>query len=446
MSNKNTKSPFAPIPLSEQLPESCRTFDIFSKLYPDSFKDLFNPKQTKIQYYEKYTKIIPIDRCFCYYQDLGFTILKKDFASGSAGSVSLVEYKGHKYIVKVTKLHHKISIDNEIKYKYKLVNSIKFIGLHTFTLDTIVTYVVNNLFRNKLNVASTIQQYGTSLCPKFGIQVLENANGGDLRSFIIKNEKLLSKHGYIQKIADKPFVRRDLFTNILLQTLSSLLYAQQKLNFIHNDLKLDNVLISYTLDETTGKLRFQTKLADNGKASIKYGDTVIHLNSQTKFDDYEKYFDPNSTYEVPKTFIFKRNSEMSLYYSSFDIYVLFVSLLTEYAYLNTFFYQFDEKSVFYKCWQILFPESDTFKLMKHRVSKIIKNFTRNTARATIVELTGIKLYNNVLPKLVEVLRKDIQSNTSNTSNTSKQNLNNKSLNSKANSTKEHKNESNNLKA
>ena len=429
-----SKSPFEQ---NNQLHDNCRTFDVFTKLYDTSIDTLFDSKQTKAQYYEKYTKIIPIDHCFCYYQSLGFDILKKDFASGSAGSVSLVEYKGHKYILKLTKIHDKLSIDSELNYTLSTINNIKFVGLHTFTLDTIVTYIVNNLFRNKLNVASTIQQYGASLCPKFGIQLFENANGGDLRSFIIKNDKLLTKHGYIQKIADKPFIRRDLFKTILLQTLTSLLYAQTKLNYIHNDLKLDNVLINFTLDETTGKLKLQTKLADNGKASVKFDNTVIFLHKQKKelLSEYDKYFDPASIYEVPRTFVLKRNSEMSLYYSSFDIYLLIVSLLTETAYLNTFFYQFDENSMFYKCWKILFPDPATFDIMTKRVKKIFKNFTKETARASIKELVGIKLYNNVLPKLIKVLSADINSKNSKNSENSENSKNSKNSKNSENSNK-----------
>ena len=405
-----TSSPFDPID-QKSVPESCRTAEIFKSLYSSDILPLFDPTQTKAQFYEKYTKIVPIDRCFCYFQDLGITLIKRDIAHGSVGSISIVEYEDRQYVVKTTKLHTKNepTIAKELNYKFTKLGSLNFVGLNTFTLDTICTYIINNHFRNKLNVSATIHQYGASLCPKFGIQLLEKASGGDLRDFPISHGKKLKKFGYIQEIGSKSFMRRDMLANILLQIMTSILYAQDNLNYLHNDLKADNILISYEIDESTGKIKFQTKLADFGKASVKLGNTVLYFHQQKHemLKDYEKYFDSSQTYEVSKYFVLKRNSEMMLFYKSFDIYLFFISLLTVEPFYNTFFYQFDEKSVFYQCWTTLFPSPETASLLFKRVSKLSQNFTKETARASTKQLVGIILYNDILPKIVKILEKSV---------------------------------------
>ena len=396
-------SPFDPLPNNKAVPEYCRTAEIFKKLYSKDITSLFDSKQTKPQFYEKYSKIVPIDRCFCYFQDLGIELVKKDIARGAHGAISLVKYKDHEYVIKVTNIS---SINSELNYKITTDTTAQtnFVGLKTFTLDTLNSYIINDLFHTQLKIASTIHQYGASICPSNGIQFFEYANGGDLLNFVTKHQPLLEKHGYMQNIADKRFLRRDLFKGILLQILTTLQYAKTKLNFLHNDMKADNIFISYTLDESIGKLRFQTKLADFGKSSVKLGSTVIHPHQQKDITKYAQYFDPSSTYKIPKHFVLVRNQQMSLFYSSFDIYILFMSLLLEESYYNTFFYQFDEKSIFFKCWHILFPDQTVAKEMMRRITLGQQDFTRRTMRSATKQLHDITLHNDILPKLIAVLR------------------------------------------
>jgi len=398
-------SPFDPLPPNKAVPEHCRTAELFRKLYTTDISSLFAADQTPANYYEKFNQIVPIDRCFCYFQELGIEIVKKNISSGSHGTITLVEYKDHKYVVKVSKIS---SIRNELNYKHHTQGDLTFIGLHTFSLDTLSSYIINDLFHTKTKIASTAHQYGSSICPTNGVQFLEYSNGGDLRNFVTNplHRTMLEKHGYVQIIANKPFVRRELLQGILLQILTTLQFAKTKLNLLHNDLKIDNVFISYILDETTGKLRFQTKLADFGKTSVKLGKIVLHFHKQdpAELSKYQTYFDPSATYQIPSNFTLTHNSKMSIYYSSFDIYTLFMSLLLEETYFNTFFYQFDEKSVFFKCWQILFPSSETANKLARRLIISQQNFTRTKMRAAIKQLHNTTLHNDILPKLLQVLK------------------------------------------
>lgn len=400
-------SPFDPLPNNKAVPEYCRTAEIFRKLYSKNISTLFNPKLSKPEFYEKYSQIIPIDRCLCYFQDLGINLVKKNIASGAAGSVSIVEYKDKKYIIKISKLSGDLTLNKEINFKFNSTNTINFVGLRNFTLDVIATYIINNLFYSQLKVASTAHEYAASICPKFGIQLFELANGGDLNSFVTstKNITLLEKYGYIQKIGDISLIRRDMLQGMLLQIMTTLLYAKKRINFLHNDLKADNVLISYKIDEKTGKIRFQTKVADFGKSSVKLGNTVIHEHSQTEFDKYDDYFDDNRTYQVPRNFIFIKNKKMALYYQYFDVYVFFISLLLVPTYFNTFFYKFDEKSIYYKCWKVLFPDDKVAREIINRIQKKQKDFTKEKMRTVISIFMGVTLLNNVLPKIVTILKK-----------------------------------------
>lgn len=396
-------SPFESLPNNKAVPEHCRTAEVFKHLYSKNITPLFDSKQTKPQFYEKYSKIVPIDRCFCYFHDIGVEIVSKNIARDASETISLVKYKNHQYAIKVTTIP---SIRSELNYKFITdpESQINFVGLKTFTLDTITTYIINDAFHTQLKIASTVHQYGASICPSNGIQFLEYVNGGDLRNFVTKHQPLLEKHGYMQTIADKQFLRRDLLKGILLQILTTLQYAKTKLNFLHNDLKADNVLISYTLDESTGKLRFQTKLADFGKSSVKLGSTVIHLHQQKDISKYTTYFDPTTTYKIPTNFVFVRNQQMALYYSSFDVYILFMSLLLEEAYYNTFFYQFDQESVFFKCWNTLFPDQAVADKMMRRITITQQDFTKTTLRTATKQLHDITLHNDILPKLIAVLK------------------------------------------
>ncbi len=424
----SNKSPFDPLPNIPKIPENCMTAKTFTELYSKDLTKFFTPNQTKPEYYEKYTKIIPIDRCFCYFQDLGMTLIKKDIAKGSAGSVSIVGYEDKEYIVKISKLKttNAPTIDTEINYKLTEQDSLTFIGLHTFTEDTIISYIMNDLFRTKLNIASVIHQYGSSICPKFGIQLLEKANGGDLTSFPISHRTTLLKHGYLQQISEKVFMRHDLLEGILLQTLTAILYAKTHLNYLHNDLKADNVLISFTIDESTGKIKFQTKLADFGKASVKIGNTVLYNHKQKSLDNYEKYFDPSQTYIVPKTQLVTRFYTLNLYYTSFDIYFFFMSLLSNDVYFNTFFYLFDQNSIFFKCWEILFPSPDDASHVFKNLANVQSHIFKHRARVAIHQLYGITLRNDILPKLVNLLKQSRETaKPNNAKNSTKNSTSNK---------------------
>lgn len=347
-------SPFDPTGAPPNIPDTCRTAEVFRKLYAGDISKLFT-SQNKDEFYEKINNIVPLDRCFCYFRDLGIEPkpLKNNKHISDKNRIP-VTYEDHPYLITLTKLKtvNSPTLAKELEYELK-ESTVK---LRPLLANILISYMVNYTFLSKLKVASSLHLYGASICPKIAVQFYEYPNGDTLSNFVSSpnTKPLLLKHGYLQQISHKTLIRRDLFQGILLQIFTALSYLQTQLKFHHNNLTAKTTYISFVLDETTGKMRFQTKLANFQKSSITTS------NQKTSFTLVSRESSSSSS-----------SSSSSTTSSETDIYTLIFSLLTLEPFFNTFFHLFDTNSTFYKLWNLLFPDPQTSE-------KYIKKISPNT--------------------------------------------------------------------
>ena len=76
-------------------------------------------------------------------------------------------------------------------------------------------------------------------------------NGGTLQSLI--NEAISAKVDIFEDIAAS--IMRDIFQGLA---------QMHEKNFIHRDLKTDNILLNITVNPDTGRMEYQAKIADFG--------------------------------------------------------------------------------------------------------------------------------------------------------------------------------------
>lgn len=379
-------SPFEPLP--PNIPDTCRTAEVFRKLYAQDLTKLFTNKQTKEQFYEKINQIVPLDRCFCYFRDLG--IEPQTQTQPTNTNEIPVTYEEHPYMIKLTNLTtvNSPTLAKELEYTTNTNTNTKgIIELRPLLNNIIISYVINYTFLSKLKVASSLHLYGASICPKKAVEFYEYANGGSLKDFVLttnphsQTHTLLLKHGYLQQIAHKTLIRRDLFQGILLQLFTALSYLQTQLQFRHNNLTTHTTYISYILDKTTGKLRFQIKLANFQKSTITTNQTdPLTINST----------EASTTQSSPTA----------------DIYTFIFSLLTLEPFFNTFFHLFDSKSTFYKLWQLLFPTSQISE-------KYIKKVSPDTLTPISPSPSDMQTNKKLLVDIIGVLRTSETTNKAN---------------------------------
>lgn len=313
------------------------------------------------------------------------------FGGGKAGIVYRIDYPNGVLVLKsidnvnVNKkgylsLHYIQISDNQGLLSYQSYNSkspdnkiLLYANCDGFATQTCIHMILNEIFKNaKLNnelIDNYVYQYDAFICGKLGYNIMEFAKFGDLSN-------------YLTNYVKTDTISLELAEDIIKQILKPLyILKNDKFGFVHADLKCRNIFVS---ENDNNEPVF--KIADYDKSSITWnsirffnntGNYKIPLsdikpdmyNDESNKETYYYYTLKNNVLIVQKNTMFNPIG----FYTSYDIYTFFYSLMMEPKFFNLFnsYYQIEisNKSnnlpLIYKIWKNLWISDDYHKIMKN---------------------------------------------------------------------------------
>lgn len=251
---------------------------------------------------------------------------------------------------------------------FGLVNN-KYIGLDEFTNETIVGYVIHDLYRgyDMINLGQdfAVLYYYGGICNNLGCDIIEYCDLGTLHDMVTSYKTIQYRGLYnvndpiTSQLTTKILINENVLKIILSQVVAGLHFLIEHIQFVSGDLKPDNIfVISQEVKGTYKSLdvsgNFKCKIADFGKSSctLKRNDDSIRIYNQSYLaNTYDNIFSftPNILndplngpyYIVDETFAVQilprlRHSFIP-YYRSFDYYTFMISLLLIESYYYSFF-------------------------------------------------------------------------------------------------------------
>jgi serine/threonine protein kinase len=273
----------------------------------------------------------------------------------------------------------KVIIENGIAYKMNPTigyNSLKNnkVYLSPYYLQILINYIIEYIFTYQLPDISNsfVKALGSKVISKKGYSSFEAANRGDLSS-------------YLNTIED-PYD----MDSILVQSIydiSDILYNLEQYNFIHNDLKSDNVLVH---EDDEGFLSY--KINDFDNSYIEFNGLELGVNrpifhkviSNPSIINIDKeYFFINPFSDLPTNLLsgayFRENREKIV---SLDTYTFILSLVFHKNVIKNV----NSLPKFNKLVDYIFQRSDLEK---------IKDMMYNDSIITITQIIGFIINNKI---------------------------------------------------
>lgn len=222
-----------------------------------------------------------------------------------------------------------------------------------FTNQTILHMLLNIILSRRCD--NFVYQYDAFICNEggknMGYNIIEFCNSGDLSNYINKETTIITN---------------DFMDDVMKQILTPLAMLEPY-EFVHSDLKCKNVFVNI---DSTGKVTY--KIADYDKSSINWNGCRFHNNGLSIVPDIgktciKKIYDVKkscmdsilderegtytiSDYSSPVMTNFGLRMNNIAFYTSFDVYTIYVSLLLEPKVWEWFKTEESKTSLFYKCW------------------------------------------------------------------------------------------------
>lgn len=222
-----------------------------------------------------------------------------------------------------------------------------------FSNQTILHMLLNIILSRRSD--NFVYQYDAFICNEggknMGYNIIEFCNSGDLSDFINK---------------DSTIVNNVFIDDVMTQILTPLAMLKPY-EFVHSDLKCKNVFVN---TDISGKVTY--KIADYDKSSINWNGCRFHNNGLSIVPDIgknciKKIYDVKKTcmdsilderegtysisdYTSPVMTNFGLRMNNIAFYTSFDIYTIYLSLLLEPKVWEWFNTEEAKTSLFYNCW------------------------------------------------------------------------------------------------
>lgn len=304
------------------------------------------------------------------------------------------------------------------------VTDLTFVGSDEFLNETLIGFYLDHVFHAsglyEMGLRTYVQYLDVSLCPhentRIGLQLLSYADGGTLED--IPTAPAFAKYRYLAEATSEhlphyqvEIVQPDILMEMLKQLILTLYLLQTHFTFIHGDLKVSNVFVSFIplhirYSGTPLDADFQCQIADYGKSSITmalsdgnyrfYPRSFLAETYLTLFPFTPEIFAPTSNrrddyYVITERFnfqVYTHTRHQGLpFYPSLDTYTLILSM----AQLPGYYYPllFNDR-LRTRIWDRLWFDQEG-EIVRDRVVTSINNNEPLSIETSLNILRGIRL-------------------------------------------------------
>lgn len=307
------------------------------------------------------------------------------------------------------------------------IQNYHFLACDEFSNETLIAYILDYIFRlygySDLNINFYVKHISASICylqenqivRLVGVNWMEYCDLGTLDDFLSTKQPNDYDSTLIQQI--------------LKQIVIGLSIMQQRVQFIHGDLKSANVFlksdpINLTYDSIVLQAPFTCKIADYGKSSLGvFTESQIPLrifNENVLATRYlqlvpfspdiitegsQEYYLIRSFSEYTNAQLYSRSRHMGIpYYFSFDLYTVLISIL---LYPNVYFGFFNDAWMQKHVWSIMFDlvDGNTVKnRIYDRMMFLLDQKQKQSYTDSVNILRNIRLKCNLVSLLYEQMK------------------------------------------